>query len=183
MSGTIGDILKQLGLDEQPMKKEASVQKAQESDVMQELDGLIDELFTMTKEANPTAPASAREAEAVPVEQQIEQSEPVVGPEEEAVAREAAGEVAKKKIKQNIVEAGASVVEEAMGELLEDQQTKIASVQDFFKDNPAKAALFAELASAVMGSVPRIVKDHDFADYGEGEAGVEDGTESTNIFE
>lgn len=182
MSGTIGDILKQLGLDEKPMTKQASVQRAQESDVMQELDGLIGELFTMTKHANPTAPPNAREAEEVPVDQQVQQTTPEVGPQEQAVAQQAASDVAKKKIKQNIVEAGASVVEEAMGELLEDQQTKIASVQDFFKDNPAKATLFAELAAAVMGAVPRIVKDHNFSDYGDGADDIEDGTEDVNIF-
>lgn len=175
MSGTIGDILEQLGLSEDNgMQKSAS-----KKDIYADLDSMIDSAFGLTKKANSTIPTKTKAEESAAqsdVNDQVQQTEPELTPEELAelekqLAEEeqantgSATEGAKQALKSDIVQAGAAVVQDAMTELLEDQQEKVAAVQNLFGKNTAKSILFAKLAADTLKGFERIIRDHDFAVY------------------
>lgn len=172
MSATIGEILEKLGLvdDEEPMQKEAS------RSIEEDLSAMIDEVFGLTKVANPTIPTKTPEEEEAAkqeVAQQVQESEPQLTQQDienieqaqQAVEQSAATatEEAKATLKENIIQAGVSLVEEAASELLEQQREKIAAVQELFGGGSAKGKLFAKLAADHLISVGRIVRDYDFS--------------------
>lgn len=174
MSATIGEILERLGLmdDEEPMQKEAS------RSIEEDLSAMIDEVFGLTKVANPTIPTKTPEEEEAAkqeVAQQVQESEPQLTQQDienieqaqQAMEQSAAAatEEAKATLKENIIQAGVSLVEEAAGELLEQQREKIAAVQELFGEGSAKGKLFAKLAADHLISVGRIVRDYDFSSH------------------
>jgi hypothetical protein len=157
VSATIGEILDKLGLlDDEPMQKEAS------HSIEQNLSDLFDEVFGMTKTAN-TLPTKTPAEEAAANQQFSPQQ--VAVPEQVAVAPETATEAAKEALKADIIQAGASLVEDAMNELLEQQQVKVAAVQKLFGENSSKGLLFAKLATDSMIMTGRIVRDYDFSSH------------------
>lgn len=174
MSATIGEILERLGLvdDEEPMQKEAS------RSIEEDLSAMIDEVFGLTKVANPTTPTKTPEEEEAAkqeVAQQVRESEPQLTQQDienieraqQAMEQSAAAatEEAKATLKENIIQAGVSLVEEAASELLEQQREKIAAVQELFGEGSAKGKLFAKLAADHLISVGRIVRDYDFSSH------------------
>lgn len=174
MSATIGEILEKLGLtdDDDYMQKEAS------KSIEQDLSDMIDDVFGLTKEANPTiptkTPAEERGAEQQ-IPEQMQQSEPQLTEQDVQNMQQAAPQMqqsagaatdeAKATLKENIIQAGVSLVEDAMTELLEQQQVKVASVQEFFGSDSAKAKLFTKIATEHMLSRGRILRDYDFSTH------------------
>ncbi len=171
MSGTIGDILRQLGVDtEKGLTKTASSYETKPVGVVEEIDGLIDEMFSFRKKAQQTVPVHAQQAGEMHPQQQVQMAEPQMTPEEEQYAIQQAQAAAptaveemKSVIKQNILQAGMSVVEDSLNELSEEQQTKISSAAAYFDDNPVKSLLFEILSRQTVSGTPRIVNDRNFA--------------------
>lgn len=174
MSATIGEILERLGLtdDEESMQKEAS------RSIEEDLSAMIDEVFGLTKVANSTTPTKTPEEEEAAnqeVAQQVRESEPQLTQQDienieraqQAMEQSAAtaAEEAKATLKENIIQAGVSLVEEAASELLEQQREKIAAVQELFGEGSAKGKLFVKLATDHLISVGRIVRDYDFSSH------------------
>ena len=174
MSATIGEILERLGLvdDEESMQKEAS------RSIEEDLSAMIDEVLGLTKVANPTTPTKTPEEEEAAkqeVAQQVRESEPQLTQQDienieraqQAMEQSAAAatEEAKATLKENIIQAGVSLVEEAANELLEQQREKIAAVQELFGEGSAKGKLFVKQATDHLISVGRIVRDYDFSSH------------------
>lgn len=194
MSGTIGDILRQLGVDtEKGMTKNASSYESKPVGAVEEIDSLINEMFSFRKKAQQTVPVHAQQTAEAHPHQQFQESEPQMSPEEEEEAYRRAQAHAptavdemKNVIKQNILQAGMSVVEDSLNELSQEQQMKVSSVASHFDDNPVKALLFEILSRNTLSGTPRIVNDRNFADSTNEEEDEEfmypDG-EDVNIFE
>ena len=154
------------------MQKEAS------RSIEEDLSAMIDEVFGLTKVANPTIPTKTPEEEEAAkqeVAQQVRESEPQLTQQDienieqaqQAMEQSAAtaAEEAKATLKENIIQAGVSLVEDAAGELLEQQRVKVAAVQELFGEGSAKGKLFAKLAADHLISVGRIVRDYDFSSH------------------
>lgn len=166
----ISDLLKIFNEGDQTQTESVEKVASTEIDLEEMLEKLVDEAFE--KAAAAPAPEDTEEPESP--EEMLDNSGENLSEEDILAIANAASEMgeaaenaanqAKETIKNNIIQAGAAVVQDALRELTESQQIKVAYVAKHF-ENPSKAKLFAKLAAKQLAGQYRIVQDMNFSAY------------------